>query len=306
METNLLKQAIADAKQLRESAVANAKLALEEAFTPKIKKLIENELFEEDEDNEELQAEAKDADETKDDSDKDANEDEEINIDEILSELSEDDDDADSLKPADKDPKNDKIDLGEAEDEDAKDEDDNDEDNQDDIDLEEIIGMLGETKDEDAEDNKDEDESDKEADLDEAKKKKEVKASDVNENKILRKRLAETNKALATLRTELQEINLLNAKLMYATKIFRTYPLDSKQKDKILEAFDNTNSVNEAKIVFKTITNSFNISGKNKLREHKSFASKPIKTTKREVVEESASVKRMKALANLGTQSLFD
>ena len=34
MSRNLLKEAIADAKAIRESAIANAKAALEEAFTP--------------------------------------------------------------------------------------------------------------------------------------------------------------------------------------------------------------------------------------------------------------------------------
>ena len=40
MATNrdLLKEAIADAKSVRETAIANAKLALEEAFTPQCKK----------------------------------------------------------------------------------------------------------------------------------------------------------------------------------------------------------------------------------------------------------------------------
>ena len=36
----LLKEAIADAKAVRETALANAKIALEEAFQPKIQRLI--------------------------------------------------------------------------------------------------------------------------------------------------------------------------------------------------------------------------------------------------------------------------
>ena len=37
--SKLLKEAIADAKAVRETAIANAKIALEEAFTPKLHNL---------------------------------------------------------------------------------------------------------------------------------------------------------------------------------------------------------------------------------------------------------------------------
>ena len=49
---DLLKEAIADAKAVRETALANAKMALEEAFTPRLKsmlaKKIQHEIEEED------------------------------------------------------------------------------------------------------------------------------------------------------------------------------------------------------------------------------------------------------------------
>ena len=47
MANDLLKQAIADAKAVRETALANAKLALEEAFTPKIQSMLSNRIAEE-------------------------------------------------------------------------------------------------------------------------------------------------------------------------------------------------------------------------------------------------------------------
>ena len=37
---DLLKEAIADAKAVRETALANAKMALEEAFTPRLKSML--------------------------------------------------------------------------------------------------------------------------------------------------------------------------------------------------------------------------------------------------------------------------
>ena len=46
---DLLKEAIADAKAVRETALANAKMALEEAFTPQLKSMLSAKLKEEDE-----------------------------------------------------------------------------------------------------------------------------------------------------------------------------------------------------------------------------------------------------------------
>ena len=53
--SDLLKEAIADAKTVRETAIANAKMALEEAFTPHLKSMLSAKLAEEDdeEDNDE-------------------------------------------------------------------------------------------------------------------------------------------------------------------------------------------------------------------------------------------------------------
>ena len=50
---DILKEAIADAKAVRETALENAKMALEEAFTPQIKSMLSAKLKEEDDDKEE-------------------------------------------------------------------------------------------------------------------------------------------------------------------------------------------------------------------------------------------------------------
>tara|TARA_R110001606_G_scaffold8849_2_gene38860 strand:+ start:942 stop:1283 length:342 start_codon:yes stop_codon:yes gene_type:complete len=42
--SNLLKEAIADAKAVRETAIANAKIALEEAFTPRLQSILSQKL----------------------------------------------------------------------------------------------------------------------------------------------------------------------------------------------------------------------------------------------------------------------
>ena len=51
MSTNrdLLKEAIADAKAVKETAIANAKAALEEAFTPQIKSMLAAQILAEEE-----------------------------------------------------------------------------------------------------------------------------------------------------------------------------------------------------------------------------------------------------------------
>ena len=51
---NLLKEAIADAKAVRETALQNAKMALEEAFTPKIQSMLSQKIQQEIDDEDEL------------------------------------------------------------------------------------------------------------------------------------------------------------------------------------------------------------------------------------------------------------
>jgi hypothetical protein len=46
---DLLKEAIADAKAVRETALANAKIALEEAFTPRLQSMLSAKISEEEE-----------------------------------------------------------------------------------------------------------------------------------------------------------------------------------------------------------------------------------------------------------------
>jgi hypothetical protein len=120
MAKELLKEAIADAKAVREVALQNAKMALEEAFDSKIKSMLSAKLAEEIEEDVELEeeyieeeAEATDEGMSYEEDDKDAaNEefdleediDEEINLDELMAEL-------ESLEEGD-DEEDDKVDEG--------------------------------------------------------------------------------------------------------------------------------------------------------------------------------------------------
>ena len=133
MAKELLKEAIADAKAVREVALQNAKMALEEAFDSKIKSMLSAKLAEEIEEDVELE-EAYDEDEKSEgmsyeEDDKDAaNEefdleediDEEINLDELMAELEslEEGDDEEEMKEG-KD-EDETVDEGKDEDEEVK------------------------------------------------------------------------------------------------------------------------------------------------------------------------------------------
>jgi hypothetical protein len=72
--------------------------------------------------------------------------------------------------------------------------------------------------------------------------------------KEMKAELDEAYNALSTIKTELQEVNLFNAKLLYTNKIFKSKNLTESQKVKVLAAFDKAASVKEAKLVFETLS----------------------------------------------------
>ena len=73
----------------------------------------------------------------------------------------------------------------------------------------------------------------------------------------MKKELDEAYSALATIKAELNEVNLFNAKLLYTNKIFKAKNLTESQKVKVLAAFDKAASVKEAKLVFETLSEGF-------------------------------------------------
>jgi hypothetical protein len=84
----------------------------------------------------------------------------------------------------------------------------------------------------------------------------------VKENISLKKELAEYRSAVVYLRDRINEVNLLNAKLLYTNKLFKQASLKNEQKLKVIESFDLTKSVREAKLVYATLAESFNFGGK--------------------------------------------
>ena len=120
--------------------------------------------------------------------------------------------------------------------------------------------------------------------------------------KKMEEELNETRKALKTVKTDLTEVNLLNAKLLYTNKIFRNKNLTESQKVKVLGAFDKAASVKEAKLVFETISESLNTPKKSINESIIGRASKSAgtsTTTKQPIVESNEMITRFQKLAGI-------
>ena len=154
----------------------------------------------------------------------------------------------------------------------------------------EIEDLLREIKSGSEEDDSDEEDKD-----DESKRIKE-------ENISLSKKLNEALDTVQYLRDRINEINVLNSKLLYTNKLFKEHTLNVNQKGKVFEAFDRSQSVRETKLIYNTLCESFK-SGKETTAPQRKLASvtstiteglasKSIastKPTKPEVILESAN-----------------
>lgn len=107
---------------------------------------------------------------------------------------------------------------------------------------------------------------------------KEDEKETVKENLSLKKELAEYRSAVKYLRDQINEVNLLNAKLLYTNKLFKAASLNNEQKLKVIESFDLTKSVREAKLVYATLAESFSFGAKKEVVPAKKPASTTVKT----------------------------
>ena len=344
---DLLKEAIADAKAVRETALANAKVALEEAFTPRLQSMLSAKLSEEDEmidddvedlpedmhnpdapestsdAGDDLMAEPKDMPMEGDDKEPKMDEgehdekkvdemddkepkmdegdyekqEEDLELEAIIRELEEDlgeevdsseigagDNklDADAAQSHTEDPGEGDLTETEDKDKEMKEEDEKKDNVDEDISLDEIISALRE------------DEEKKDVKEDEEKK-------DMKEEEDKEKDLKEAYDVIKFLKSKINEVNLLNAKLLFSNKLFRNYPLSENQKMKVIENFDRASNLREVKLIYSTLCESFTGS-KTKRSIKESYASKPSKSTapKKEILSEgNALAARWKKLANL-------
>jgi len=92
-----------------------------------------------------------------------------------------------------------------------------------------------------------------------------------------KKEVEEAVKVIKALKNELNEVNLLNAKLLYVNKIFKSKSLTESQKVKVINAFDRAESVKEVKNTYETLKESFNGAAlKSTIKESVGLASKPV------------------------------
>lgn len=111
------------------------------------------------------------------------------------------------------------------------------------------------------------------------------------------KKLHEANKTIQILSEKLQEINLLNAKLLYMNKIFKAKNLSESEKIRVVKSFDKAGSVKEVKTVYEILSESMSNKNKSTLKESRGFASKPVGVApKRPIVDSDPTVDRWQQL----------
>ena len=376
---DLLKEAIADAKAVRETALENAKIALEEAFTPRLQsmlsKKIQSEIEHEDDEVEEDEEEAPEAEEapeegyheddedpTDDDSTEEAMhaDDDEEEVEEAEHEdekeveeegiieidgvkyapvVSEEEHEEDEMEEEAEDEESDDLDLeavlreleeeeGDDDEEEVKEEKDEDGEEVDEevdnstgigssdnkaasADKSSGIGTPGKAKHESVEITEEEDddkeEVEEEIDLEEVIKalsEEEDEEAEVEEVAKLQSDLDEHRNVVKYLRSKLNEVNLLNAKLLFTNKLFRSFGLSNDQKMKVVENFDRAHNLREVKLVYSTLAESFGTkTNKPEIKEIKGSASKAVASTKskkQEVIAEGSELRdRFKKLAGI-------
>ena len=307
----LLKEAIADAKAVRETALANAKLALEEAFTPRLQSMLSAKLSEEEHMDDDLPMEepaveedmhyeeeteapmeepaVEEGDEVEEPAVEEGEEveapveapaeEEDLELEAILRELEGEEEMDEQSDSSDIGTGDNKLDVADSSDEQDPGKGDLTEEEED-IDLEEIINALREDDDAYSE---------------------EGPALEEDEEVAAEEELEEAYKVIRFMKSKLNEVNLLNAKLLFSNKLFRNHSLNASQKMKVIENFDRACTLREVKLVFATLSESFKF-GKTKKTIKESYASKATRSTKpsRNVLSEgNIMADRFKKLAGL-------
>jgi hypothetical protein len=362
MATNrdLLKEAIADAKAVKETAIANAKAALEEAFTPYLKEKLASKINEMDEAEEMEEMMYDDAETMEEMKKKEDMMDEEVSLDELLAELDEEsskddlyeaekeeeemsieDMSEDDLKSFIEDVIKDMVEAGELEaghegmeneegaemevDMEAGESEEGEEELEEEYDINELLAELDESDVNETEieeltaaqsgagisgDNAAIQAIAKALDKTADWVKKNFNAAELKQalknigsaagsaTMTGTKESVELNETIETLKSELNEINLLNAKLLYTNKIFRNKSLTESQKVKVLTAFDKATTKKEVELVYETLLESLKVSTtKAPIKESLGSASKVLGSATSKPIIENDAFARMRELA---------
>ena len=335
---DLLKEAIADAKAVKEVALANAKLALEEAFTPRLQSMLSQKLAEEAEAEEPVE-EAEGEEEAPVEEEYgfySEGEDEEPAVEEGEGEEKEapvEEAEGEEEKVEEAEGEEEKVEEAEGEEEEMMDEElmeiirqleedidsseigggenkkpsavasddstedkkeklvqlvEDEEDSEEVAEIKEILRALREEegeKEEKVEEGEDEEEVDIKEVLralreEEGEEEKVEEAEGEKEKEMAEAKLREAYAVITFLRSKINEVNLLNSKLLFSNKLFRKHSLTEKQKMTVIENFDRASSLREVKLVFATLSEALKSAKTNVKPLKESFASKPTASTR--------------------------
>ena len=128
----------------------------------------------------------------------------------------------------------------------------------------------------------------------------------VRMNRQLSSKLSQYKKALRGMKGQLSEMNLFNAKLLYANKLMQNRDLSMKQQRHIVESLDEAKTLGEAKILFESLSKSL-VSGRRTrkggnlsegaLRRPAGSSSRPVRSA--QPLTESVALDRWATLAGI-------
>ena len=128
----------------------------------------------------------------------------------------------------------------------------------------------------------------------------------IRKNRMLESKLSQYKKALRGMKGQLSEMNLFNAKLLYANKLMQNRDLSMKQQRHIVESLDEAKTMGEAKILFESLSNTLVSSSPAKrggnltegaIRPKTGSASAPVKSA--QPLNESLALDRWATLAGI-------
>jgi hypothetical protein len=350
---DILKEAIADAKAVKETAIANAKIALEETFAPYLREKLAAKLAEmdtSDDGEEEMETEevyeAEEA-EYMDEEVMDETKKDEFDLDELLRELDDMDEvindprgqgshgnvapssesDTDLMEGKEEE----EFDIEDMSEGDLKDfiegviadmvkdgeleaghegMEDEDEDEEEEVDLNELMDDLSEKKSKDLKSDayyEKHDTGNKASKFKRGLAKFKDSSSDAyyEKHEKMKEELEEAYSTIAKIKSEINEVNLLNSKLLYANKVFKSKNLTESQKVKVLAAFDKAASKKEAQLVYETVMENLgtlNTPKRPVTESIRGMASRVISgasNTKQPIIEVNSAFERMQKLAGI-------
>lgn len=133
-----------------------------------------------------------------------------------------------------------------------------------------------------------------------------VSESDEDLDEVTKQR-NEAYETIQKLQSTINEMNILNAKLLYTNRLFKAFDLSEKQRMKIVETIDKADTIREAKLVYVTMLNSLNESNRRRTNIKENYASSVTankETKKNKIISEGGNVvSRFQKLAGIITEN---